>query len=68
MCLGNRGTRKQGGMMIEVYDELTSHDKNNALSANMGRVLNEAIQALELRVVQLENNIIDVSNYKTIIW
>ena len=54
--------------MIEVYDELTSHDKNNALSANMGRVLNEAIQALELRVVQLENNIIDVSNYKTIIW
>ena len=54
--------------MIEVYDELTSHDKNNALSANMGRVLNEAIQALELRVVQLENNIVDVSNYKTIIW
>lgn len=55
-------------MMIEVYDELTSHDQNNALSANMGRVLNEAIQALELRVVQLENNIIDISNYKTIIW
>ena len=50
--------------MIEVYDELTSHDKNNALSANMGRVLNEAIQALELRVVQLENNIIDVLDKK----
>ena len=43
-------------MMIEVYDELTNHDKNNALSANMGRV------------VELEINIIDVSNYKTIIW
>ena len=48
-------------MMIEVYDELTSTDKKNALSANMGRVLNEAIQALELRVVQLENNIIVIT-------
>ena len=29
-----------GGSSVEVIDELTSYDKENALSANMGRVLN----------------------------
>lgn len=54
--------------MIEIVNDLTSNDPYSVLSANMGRVLNEAIQALELRVVELENKIIDVSNYKTVIW
>lgn len=54
--------------MIEVIDGLTSTDTFNALSANMGRVLNEAINSLTLRVVRLENNIVSVDNYKTIIW
>lgn len=47
--------------MIYAIDNLTSTDKTNALSANMGRILNEAIEALELRVVEIEGTTLDIS-------
>lgn len=39
---------------IIVQNTLTSTSTVNALSANMGRVLNESIQALDTRVDTLE--------------
>ena len=39
-----------------VEDVLTSTSTTNSLSANMGRVLNESILALEERVEDLENS------------
>lgn len=47
--------------MIKVIDNLESTDIKNALSANMGRILNEAIEALELRVVEIEGTTLDIS-------
>lgn len=40
-------TQGGGGGGVEVIDELTSTDPNSALSANMGRVLDEKIMPLE---------------------
>lgn len=48
--------------MIYAIDNLTSTDDANALSANMGRVLNEAIEALKLRVVEIEGTTLDISS------
>lgn len=48
--------------MIKVIDNLESTDIKNALSANMGRILNEAIEALELRVVEIEGTTLDISS------
>lgn len=44
--------------MIEVIDDLLSTDTFNALSANMGRVLNESIQELATTI----------ESFKTVIW
>lgn len=41
--------------MIDVEDVLNSYSSTNALSANMGRVLNESIEGLKTRVSTLEN-------------
>lgn len=48
--------------MINVIDNLDSTSAKNALSANMGRVLNEAIEALKLRVTTLEGTTLDISS------
>lgn len=47
--------------MIKVIDSLDSTETKNALSANMGRILNEAIEALKLRVTTLEGTTLDIS-------
>lgn len=47
--------------MISVIDNLDSTSTNNALSANMGRILNESIEALELRVIAIEGTTLDIS-------
>lgn len=39
-----------------VLDSLTSTSTSSALSANMGRELNEKIEALDTRITTLENN------------
>lgn len=41
--------------MIDVEDVLNSYSTTNALSANMGRVLNNSIEGLNNRVTALEN-------------
>lgn len=41
--------------MIDVEDVLTSYSSTNALSANMGRVLNGYINDLSARVSTLES-------------
>lgn len=53
-----------------VIDNLTSSSSSSALSANQGRVLNEKIGALELRVEDLEENPSggSVSNSITRVW
>lgn len=48
--------------MINVIDNLNSTSAKNALSANMGRILNEAIEALKLRVTTLEGTTLDISS------
>jgi hypothetical protein len=48
--------------MINVIDNLDSTSAKNALSANMGRILNEAIEALKLRVTTLEGTTLDISS------
>ena len=50
---------------LPIYDGLDSEDSSFALSANMGRVLNEAITSMELRVTSLESLL---TGFKTIIW
>lgn len=47
--------------MILVVNNLESTSTTNALSANMGKVLNESIQALELRVIEIEGTTLDIS-------
>jgi hypothetical protein len=47
--------------MILVENNLTSTSTTNALSANMGRILNEAIETLELRVIAIEGTTLDIS-------
>lgn len=47
--------------MVTVVDNLNSTNAKAALSANMGRVLNEAIEALKLRVVAIEGTTLDIS-------
>lgn len=47
--------------MVTVVDNLNSTNAKAALSANMGRVLNEAIEALKLRVVEIEGATLDIS-------
>lgn len=42
------------GETVELYDGLDSTNPDAALTANMGRVLNESIQALDTRVDALE--------------
>lgn len=55
--------------MITVINNLTSTSTANALSANMGRVLNEAMQAMELRITAIENGgAFDGTKYVTKIW
>lgn len=56
--------------MIMVEDVLTSYSTTNALSSNMGRVLNESIEILDSRVTTLENNGggTQTSECKIIIW
>lgn len=58
--------------MITVINNLTSTSSSNALSANMGRVLNEAIEAMELRITSLEGGggggSFDGTKYVTKIW
>lgn len=57
--------------MITVINNLTSTSASNALSANMGRVLNEAIEAMELRITSLEEGeggSFDETKYVTKIW
>ena len=57
--------------MITVINNLTSTSTSNALSANMGRVLNEAIEAMELRITSLEEGeggSFDGTKYVTKIW
>lgn len=47
--------------MILVINNLESTSTTNALSAYMGKVLNESIQSLELRVVEIEGTTLDIS-------
>lgn len=47
--------------MVSVIDNLNSTNVKAALSANMGRVLNEDIEALELRVATIESTTLDIS-------
>lgn len=42
-------------VLVEVEDVLTSTSIENALSANMGRVLNNSIESLNTRVSALES-------------
>lgn len=48
--------------MITVIDNLDSTSTKNALSANMGRILNEAIESIELRLVAIEGTTLDISS------
>ena len=51
-----------------VVNNLTSTSTSSALSANMGRELNEKIEAIDIRVETLENNEGSSSNCETRIW
>jgi hypothetical protein len=54
--------------MVLVEDILTSESIENALSANMGRVLNEEINNVKLRVTALEGSSFNSNNYVIKIW